>query len=258
MGYPFVVGNWKMNTTIKEARILVQEISKEIADLEGIIKIICPPFMSLESAYEILESTTIELGAQNFHPALKGAFTGEISGVMLQDLCRYVIVGHSERRHAFGETNEFIGQKVLAALELGITPILCVGETFEQEQNGKTNEIIAGQIQSGFASVDYSNIGNIVVAYEPVWAIGTGQAASPERAQQTMSMIRREIGRLHQDDNYQAASTTLLYGGSVNATNIGDFAEQKDIDGALVGGASLFAKDFGMIANAIAISKKNH
>ena len=257
MGYPFVVGNWKMNTTVKEARMLVQQISKEIEHLEGITKVVCPPFISLESTYEILQTTSINLGAQNLHPELKGAFTGEISGVMLQDLCRYVIVGHSERRHTFGETNEFIGKKVLAALELGITPILCVGETIEQEQTGQTREVIAGQIQSGFAGIDHSRIGSVIIAYEPVWAIGTGQAASPERAQQTMSIIRGEIGRLHQYDTDNADSTTLLYGGSVNANNIDDFARQKDIDGALVGGASLIAEDFGKIANAIATAKKN-
>ena len=255
MGYPFVIGNWKMNTTLKEARLLVQDISEEIGHLEGVTKVICPPFISLEAINEVLQNSTIKLGAQNFHPEMKGAFTGEISGPMLRDVCEYVIVGHSERRHSFGETDEFIGLKVVAALEMGITPILCVGETLKQEQNGKTNEVLAKQIQSGFAGVNQSLTGSVIVAYEPVWAIGTGQAASPDRAQETMSMIRGEIGKLHQNHN-QADTITLLYGGSVNPSNIGEFASQKDIDGALVGGASLIAKDFGVIASAIAAAIK--
>ncbi|MDA1035982.1 MAG: triose-phosphate isomerase [Chloroflexi bacterium] len=251
MASPFVVGNWKMNTTVAEATQLAREIRGAIADVSGVTRVVCPPSVSLAAVRAELDGVDIGVGAQNMHPEAKGAFTGEISAAMLADLCRYVILGHSERRALFGEQDDFINAKVRAALGAGLTPILCVGETLDERETEQANAVVQRQLRGGLASMSASDVAKTVVAYEPVWAIGTGRAATPDDAQAIIGMIRVELGRLASDA--VASNVPLLYGGSVNAGNCADIAAQRDIDGALVGGASLVASDFAVIVKAFAV-----
>ena len=245
MRIPLIAGNWKMNTIIDEARALVTEMRPELDRIEDIEKVVCPPFISLAAVKELLKGSTIKLGAQNLHFEEKGAYTGEVSPLMLAGLCEYVIIGHSERRQYFGESNEIVNKKLRAALKVGLKPILCVGEKLAENEAGRTKEVITGQVKAGLAGIEYPE--SLVIAYEPIWAIGTGKAASGAQANETIQLIRQQFAELYGEDN--ADKVRILYGGSVTAENIAEFIEEKGIDGALVGGASLKPAQFVSIVN---------
>lgn len=240
MRIPLIAGNWKMNTTLDEAGKLVAAMRPGLDAIEGVEKVVCPPFVSLAAVKEILKGSTVKLGAQNLHFEEKGAYTGEVSSSMLAGLCEFVIVGHSERRQYFGETDEVVNKKLRAALKAGLKPILCVGERLEQNEAGKTKEVVTGQVKAGLAGLAYSS--DMVIAYEPIWAIGTGRAATGAQANETIGLIRRQFAELYGKEN--AEKLRILYGGSVTADNIAEFAGQSEIDGGLVGGASLKADQF--------------
>jgi triosephosphate isomerase len=249
MRTPIVAGNWKMNKTVAEARDLVSKLLPALMDVTGVERVLCPPFTSLFAVSSMLAGSGIGLGAQDLHWEEKGAFTGEIAPGMVKELCSYVIIGHSERRTYFGETDETVNRKLHAALKHDLTPIVCVGETLEEYESDRTSEVVLRQIKLGFADVDPSIAPRIVVAYEPVWAIGTGKASSGENANRVHAqVIRPALRRLFGEENAQAIR--ILYGGSVTAANASEFFSQPDIDGALVGGASLKADEFVAIARA--------
>jgi triosephosphate isomerase len=240
MRIPMIAGNWKMNTTVAEAIELVGKMRFGLDRIDNVEKVICPPFISLDALKTRLEGSTIKLGAQDIHYEEKGAFTGEISPQMVADLCDYVIVGHSERRQHFNETIEIVDKKVKAAMKVGLKPILCIGESPEENKEGKTEEVLTKQLNSPSSRLYY--LGGMVIAYEPIWAIGTGQPATGEQANKTIGFIRRHIAE-EQGKNI-AQEVRILYGGSVTAGNIAEFLKQPEIDGALVGGASLKASEF--------------
>ena len=245
MPIPVVAGNWKMNTSVNEALNLALELVELLDSALQVEKVICPPFISLEPVSRIIQGSPIKLGAQNMHQQQQGAFTGEVSPTMLTNLCQYVILGHSERRLHFGESDELINLKVKAAYEAELQPILCVGETLEQRQGGAATEIIAGQVRSGL--VGLHNMNGLIVAYEPIWAIATGVAATPETASDIMgNVILQTLVELYGES--AASQVPLLYGGSVNPDNVEGFVKEKSIHGALVGGASLKAEQFSKIA----------
>ena len=239
-----IVGNWKMNTTPKSAHILGYNISKlnPNEDMGNII--ICPPYISLDGVSQAVAGSSVRVGAQDIHPESSGAFTGEVSPSMVAELADFVIVGHSERRTLFSETDEFVNRKVLAAVEHGLKPILCVGESLDDRRAGRAEEVVTSQLLRCLAGLDDAS--DLLVAYEPVWAIGTGEAATPRIAQRMMNSIRSALRSRFAD---AADSVPCLYGGSVNADNVQDFVRQPDIDGALVGGASLDADSFVSIIN---------
>jgi len=243
MRLPLIAGNWKMNTTVGEAVELVRQISKGLSGAYDVEVLVCPPFVSLAAVKEALRKTSIKLGAQNVHSEDKGAYTGEISPLMLAGLCEYVIVGHSERRQYFGDTDDIVNRKVGAALRAGLKPVMCVGESLEENEAGRTGEVVTRQVKAGLAGLDCS--GSLVVAYEPVWAIGTGKAAHGKQVNDTARLIRETLAELYGQE--VAADIRILYGGSVTADNIAEFMEQSEIDGALVGGASLKADQFTSI-----------
>jgi len=240
MRIPMIAGNWKMNTTVSEAIELVKAMRDELDKIANVDKVICPPFVSLAAVGKLIEGSSIKLGAQNLFFAEKGAYTGEISPLMVADLCEFVIIGHSERRQYFNETGEVVNKKIVAALKVGLKPILCVGERLEENEAGRTEEVVTEQLGSSLAGIDYIN--GMIIAYEPVWAIGTGRAATGEQANETISLIRRNITKLYSDGIAQ--NMRILYGGSVTAANATEFMKQPEIDGALVGGASLKATEF--------------
>jgi len=240
MRIPMIAGNWKMNTTVSEAVELVKTMQDELDKVADVDKVICPPFVSLAAVRELIKGSSIKLGAQNLFFAEKGAYTGEISPLMVADLCEFVIIGHSERRQYFNETGEIVNKKIVAALKAGLKPILCVGERLEENEAGRTEEVVTEQLGSSLAGIDYIN--GMIIAYEPVWAIGTGRAATGEQANETISLIRRNIAKLYSDGIAQ--DMRILYGGSVTAANATEFMQQPEIDGALVGGASLKATEF--------------
>ncbi len=244
MRLPLIAGNWKMNTTIAEAVALATEIRATIRGVYTTEVLVCPPFVSLAAVGGVLEGSSIRLGAQNLHYEDKGAFTGEVSPLMLAGLCRFVIIGHSERRQHFGDSDEVVNRKLAAALRAGLAPIVCVGEQLEENQAGRTEEVVVRQLEAALAGVSVSP--DLVIAYEPIWAIGTGLTASGKAANQTAQLIRRTVAGLA--GNEVADDVRVLYGGSVTADNIAEFMEQMDISGALVGGASLKAADFVSIA----------
>ena len=249
MRTPIIAGNWKLNKTSREAIVLVEELKREVADLEGVDMVVCPPFTALESVSEALIETNIAVGAQNVYWADSGAFTGEISAPMLKDFgVQYVIVGHSERRQYFGETNETVNKRLRAALAHGLTPIVCVGENLAEREAGKTFAVIQTQVQGSLAGLTFDEMNKIVVAYEPVWAIGTGKTATPSMAQEVHAFIRGLLAKIFGPDTAQ--SVRIQYGGSVTPENIAALISQPDIDGALVGGASLKAASFAAIVNA--------
>jgi len=248
MRIPLIAGNWKMNTTVDEAVGLVKEMLPGLDDIDNVEKLVCPPFISLTSVRDILEGSSVRLGAQNLHYMEKGAYTGEISPQMLAGICEYVIIGHSERRQYFGDTNEVVNKKIRAALNAGLKPILCIGESLEENEAGKTEQVVTGQLRQSLAGIDYS--GSFVIAYEPVWAIGTGRAATGMQANETIILVRRTIAKLWDDEI--ADDVRILYGGSVTAANTTEFLSQPDIDGALVGGASLKPDEFVRIARQTA------
>jgi len=240
MRVPMIAGNWKMNTTISEATELVKAMRDELDKIGNVEKVICPPFVSLAPVGELIKGSSVKLGAQNMYFAEKGAYTGEISPLMLVSLCEFVIIGHSERRQYFNETGEIVNKKVAAALKVGLMPVLCIGERLEENEAGKTEEVVTEQLRSSLA--DINNPNGLIIAYEPIWAIGTGKAATGEQANRTISFIRRNVFKLYDDEIAQ--EMRILYGGSVTAANATEFMQQPEIDGALVGGASLKAAEF--------------
>jgi len=240
MRIPMIAGNWKMNTTVEEAIDLVKEMLPAIEPVENVEKVVCPPFVSLAKIRDVLKGSTVKLGAQNMYFEQKGAYTGEISPQMLSRLCDYVILGHSERRQYFNETNDVINKKIKAALASGIKPILCIGETLKQYEKGITEQVVSEQLQASLADIEITQ--EMVIAYEPIWAIGTGKAATSEQANDVIGGIRQIVGKLCDKDIAQGIR--LLYGGSVNSANTTELLSQSDIDGALVGGASLKADQF--------------
>ena len=238
MRRPILAGNWKMNKTIAEATDFVRAIRRGLNGVKGADRVLCPPFTALAAVKDLLAATEIGLGAQNMHWEEKGAFTGEISPGMLMELCQYVILGHSERRAYFGETDEGVNRKVKAALAHGLLPIVCVGETVSQYDAGQTQAVVSGQVRGCLAGLSAAQVGGLVIAYEPVWAIGTGKAATAAGAGAVIGLsIRGPIAELYGEAVAQAVR--VQYGGSVTPANIGEFMAHPDIDGALVGGASL-------------------
>jgi triosephosphate isomerase len=240
MRRPLIAGNWKMNTKLEEAENLVRAMLAELNSIDSVEKVLCPPFISLAAIKELIKGTSIMLGAQNMHFEDKGAYTGEISPLMLVDLCDFVILGHSERRQYFAETDEIINKKVKMALESGIKPILCVGETLEDNEAGKTEQKITRQVNAGLGGINPTS--QLVIAYEPIWAIGTGRAATGKQANATISLIRSILANIWNKE--VAEAVRILYGGSVTSNNVPEFITEADIDGALVGGASLKANEF--------------
>jgi len=249
MRTPIVAGNWKMNKTVEEARSLVFSMSLKLREIKGVDRVLCPPFPALLAVGALLQGTEIGLGAQNMHWEESGAFTGEVAPNMIAEFCQYIIIGHSERRAYFGETDETVNKKLHAAMKHGLTPIVCVGETEAEYESGQTGEVVRRQISQGLANVDPAKAVEIIVAYEPVWAIGTGKASSPEAANAVLAEhIRPALAALF---NAETAQTIRIqYGGSVKPSNAAEFFSQPDIDGALVGGASLKEDDFVAIARA--------
>jgi triosephosphate isomerase len=249
MRTPYVVGNWKMHGTVGEARDLAQAVRDGLKRPRGVEVAVCPPFTALPAVSEVLAGSPVALGAQNCHWEDKGAFTGEISPLMLVDLgCRLVLLGHSERRHIFRETDEEINKRVVAALRHGLRPLLCVGETVDERRQGLTFTVVEGQLRAGWAGLSAEEIGRCCLAYEPVWAIGTGVNATPSQAAEVHGYLRGLISEVGSKE--LAQSVRILYGGSVKPDNAGSFTEEPDIDGVLIGGASLQAPGF------IAIAKK--
>jgi triosephosphate isomerase len=249
MRTPFVAGNWKMNKTVAEARTLVAEMSPALHAIKGVEKVLCPPYMSLVPIAAILQGTDIGLGAQNLHWEPKGAYTGETAPGMVAEFCHYVIIGHSERRTYFGETNETVNKKIAAALKAGLVPIICVGETLAEHDSGLTAEIVSSQIRLGFTDQQKESVPKVVIAYEPVWAIGTGRASNgPDANAVIRDHIRKPLTEMF--GGAAAQAVRVLYGGSVTSANAAEFFTQPDIDGALVGGASLKADEFVKITQA--------
>lgn len=241
-----VAGNWKMNTTLSEARALAQGVKAMATQASGVEIILCPPAIWLPEVRQSVAGSSVRVGAQNMHHQDSGAFTGEVAPTMLVNICEYVIIGHSERRQLFGETDEMVNAKVKAALSHGLKPILCVGETLEQRESGRASDVISEQVNLGLAETHAFDISGLIVAYEPVWAIGTGQAATPEIAAEIMGgAVTETLQKVYSKDS---ANIPVLYGGSVNAGNIVAFASQSCIHGALVGGASLQVDSFMEIA----------
>ncbi len=251
---PLVAGNWKMHTTLDEARALVEALLPGLSAVEGVERVLCPPFISLAAVAKLVRGSGIGVGAQTMYHADQGAFTGEISPVMLKPLVQWVIIGHSERRQLFGLTDTEVARTVAAARRHGLKPILCVGESLAQYDAGETDSFVAGQVRAALAGLDRAAgagaLGGLVIAYEPIWAIGTGKPSSPEGADRVAALIRRTVGELFGAE--AAAATRVLYGGSVNAGNAAGFFATREIDGALVGGASLKADEFVQIARAAA------
>jgi triosephosphate isomerase len=246
MRTPIIAGNWKLNKTSHEAIVLVSELKREIVDVQGVDVVLCPPFTALGDVADTLTDTNIALGAQNIFWEDAGAFTGEISGPMLKDLgVTYVIVGHSERRQYFYETNETVNKRLRAALRHGITPIVCVGENLAQRESNKTFDVIKDHCEGSLSGLSAEEMKKVVLAYEPVWAIGTGKTATPMQAQEVHVFIRQLLGKMF--DIETASSVRIQYGGSVTPDNVALLMSQADIDGALVGGASLKALSFAAI-----------
>jgi triosephosphate isomerase len=247
---PIVAGNWKMNTTLPEAVELAAAVRDAVGDVESVERVVCPPFVSIAAVGERLAGSSIGVGAQNLHWEPKGAFTGEVSPLMLAGLCAYAIVGHSERRQHFGEDDAIVSRKVRAALGHGLAPIMCVGEDLAQNEAGQTLEVVGRQVRGGLDGVQPTD--RLVIAYEPIWAIGTGRAATAEGANQVIGAIRRVVADLW--SGALADAVRIQYGGSVTAANAAELFAQPEIDGALVGGASLKAADFATIVRAAAPS----
>lgn len=246
-----VAGNWKMNKTSVEAKALIEELKNGLDAVENVEKVVCPTFTSVGVVSEMLAGSTIGVGVQNVHWAENGAYTGEISAKMVKEIAKYVIIGHSERRTFFGETDETVNKRLKAALSEALIPIVCVGETLEENEAGKTFDIVSNQIKEGLAGIDPESAKSIVVAYEPVWAIGTGKACDAETANEViLKTIREPVREMFGDD--VADGMRILYGGSVNGSNAEIYFSQPDIDGALVGGASL-KPDFIEIAKAASL-----
>jgi triosephosphate isomerase len=248
MRQPLVAGNWKMHGSRAGNAELVRHLLDMLGPEARAEVLLCPPFVYLWETGRLLKDTDVALGAQSVCAEAQGAFTGEVSGAMLRDVgCRYVLVGHSERRQLFGESDALVARKFVAAQAHGLVPVLCVGETLEEREGGKTNEVVARQLEAVLTVSGVASLGRAVIAYEPVWAIGTGRTASPEQAQEVHGMIRARVAAL---DVTISASVRILYGGSVKASNARELFAMADIDGGLVGGASLNADEFAQICAA--------
>ena len=247
----FIAGNWKMNKTAAETAELASALKASLAPFAGKCEIaVCPTFTSLATAVEILKGSNVKVGAQNIHWADNGAYTGEISGAMLKEIgVEYVIIGHSERRQYFGETDETVNQRIKAALKYGLKPIVCIGETLAERGSGVTNTVLEKQIRGAFADISAADMDAITIAYEPVWAIGTGKTATPDVAQETHAFIRSVLTALYGD---KAQDIVVQYGGSMKPENSGALVSKQDIDGGLIGGAALKADSFtALIQNAL-------
>jgi len=245
-----IAGNWKMNKTRPEAKALLEAIKPLVANADGKIEVIaCVPFTNLETAVNVTAGSNVKVGAENVHFEKSGAFTGEISADMLVEVgVEYVVIGHSERRQYFGETDETVNKRTKAALAAGLKPIVCVGELLWERECNITEEVIARQIKLDLFDVTAEQVKNVVIAYEPVWAIGTGKVATDEQAQEVCAFIRAQLAKLYGQD--VADTVTIQYGGSMNAKNCAGLLAQPDIDGGLIGGASLKAEDFNVIVQA--------
>ena len=248
MRKPIIAGNWKMNNTIAETKALVTELIPLVKDAKADV-VICTPYTDLATAVEMTKGTNIHVGAENVHWAEKGAFTGEVSANMLVELgVEYVIIGHSERRQYFGETDQTVNARVKAALSKGLKPIICVGELLEEREAGKTEEVVVRQTTEAFKDIDKSELENIVIAYEPVWAIGTGKTATADDANATIKVIRDTLANLY-CRNCADNKVRIQYGGSMNTKNVDELMAMPEIDGGLIGGASLKAQDFARVVN---------
>ena len=249
---PLIAGNWKMHKTTGEAELYIAALLPQVSTADGVDVAICPPFLALESMIESARGSRVQVYAQNMHYAAEGAFTGEVSPPMLTEIGVHgVILGHSERREMFGETDKALQLKVPAALAAGLRPILCVGETEDEREAGDTERKLRHQVQEDLARVDTDQLGDVVIAYEPIWAIGTGRVATPEQAQEAIGFIRALVADRSREE---AQRTRVLYGGSVKGENAAELLSLPDIDGALVGGASLDAESFAAIVEAAASS----
>ncbi len=248
---PIIAGNWKMNTTLAEAVLLVDAMRPRLEGIQGVEKVVCPPFISLAALRDRLKGSDVLVGAQDMYFQEKGAYTGEVSPLMLQGLVDYVILGHSERRQYFGDTDDLVAKKVKAALDHGLKPIMCVGERLEEYEAGKTEEVVTRQVKAGLSGLQ--GLGSLVIAYEPIWAIGTGKPATGAGANQVIGMIRSIVRSTFGDE--AAAGIRIQYGGSVTPDNIKEFMSQSEIDGGLVGGASLKADAFVEIVRQTAAAK---
>ncbi len=243
-----------MNTTIHQAGFLAAAIRSNLEDITGVEVVLCPPFISLPEVAHALKGANIKIGAQNMHHEEKGAFTGEISPLMIQGLCSYVVLGHSERRRDFGETDDLVSRKANKALSCNLRPIICVGEALEARKEGRAGEVVSRSLAGSLAGI--KSLKGVVVAYEPIWAIGTGEAATGEQAQEMCRLVRRQLADLFGED--AAERVSVLYGGSVSPDNIEEFVSQPDIDGALVGGASLSSDQFVEIVRSTAHERSAH
>ncbi len=243
MRKPIIAGNWKMNKLTSEAVELAREVKNKTGTIADREIVLCPPFTVLSSVKEVIKGSSIKLGAQNMYWEVRGAYTGEVSPTMLKDIgCNYVILGHSERRQYFGETNETVNKKAKIAFSIGLIPIVCVGETLQQREKGETLTVIEEQVKIGLSGLTKEESKGLVVAYEPVWAIGTGKTATPEEAEEVQRFIRKLLGQMFGKENAQAIR--ILYGGSINPDNISVLMSCEDIDGGLIGGASLNVESF--------------
>jgi len=253
MRKPFVAGNWKMNTDSRSSVALATGVAEGSVESAGqnVDVAVCPPFVYLRAVASAVSSSSVAVGAQDIYFEEKGAFTGEISASMLKDIgCTYALCGHSERRHVIGETDELVNKKLTAAIAGGLLPILCVGELQSEREGGQTEEVVARHVKEGLAGLSAENVSAVTVAYEPVWAIGTGLTATPDQAQQVHAFIRKLLSDLY--DNKMADAIRILYGGSAKPGNAAELMSQGDIDGLLVGGASLKVEDFlGIIQAAV-------
>jgi len=245
---PIIAGNWKMNKLTSEAVELAREVKNKAGTIADREIVLCPPFTVLSSVREVIEDSFIKLGAQNMYWEVRGAYTGEISPMMLKDIgCNYVILGHSERRLYFGETNETVNKKARIAFSTGLIPIVCVGETLPQREKGETLTVIEEQVKTGLSGLTREEGKGLVVAYEPVWAIGTGKTATPEEVEEVQRFIRKLLGQMFGEENAQAIR--ILYGGSINPDNISALMSCENVDGGLIGGASLNVESFVKIAH---------
>jgi triosephosphate isomerase len=251
MRKPFVAGNWKMNKTVDKATLLIADMLPGLEAVKTVDRVVCPPFTALMVVSGMLAGTEVGLGAQNMHWQESGAYTGDVSPQMVKEFCEYVIIGHSERRAYFNETDETVNKKVKAAIEVGLTPIVCVGESLEQYEAGQTETVVAAQVNADFVGIDSSDAKNLVVAYEPIWAIGTGKTATSEQANDIIkNVVRKNLAVQFGEETAQMIR--ILYGGSVNADNAKELFGMSDIDGGLIGGASLKPEDFVKIVEAAA------
>jgi triosephosphate isomerase (TIM) len=251
MRKPFVAGNWKMNKLVAEAAPLVAELLPGLQAVPSVTSVVCPPFTALMPISAMLEGTEVGVGAQDLYWEKSGAYTGQISPEMVKEFCQYVILGHSERRTLFGETDETVNNKVKAALNAGLIPIVCIGETLEENETNQTFTVINRQVREGLKGLTHEQAGRLVIAYEPVWAIGTGRAANPESANKIhKDVVRAAVSKMFGDN--VGNHVQILYGGSVKGDNAAEYFKMSDIDGALVGGASLKAADFLRIVEAAA------